>query len=288
MAGKTMVERLRASPWVSLRLECVSAGARWVWQELVNAMSDPAAPEALSMGSDIGFLALVSRIARVTETEAETHVTELLARDLLVQVGDTVSLPPVQMVQTRRAVAARINGLRGGRPRKDGTPRQQPSLMLAIDGGALKNPTETQADGSVSLNSTKIQSSNSNESGTVDGWIAVAEAACEAAGLDPAKGFHQHGIVKNWMQAGATREVILAVVGKPQAKPVWSLNWFDRAVRQAIDSARAADSGPKVPPHLAPLWKQFEKDREEWRIGIRGGALPKWPEYVAKFDTAAA
>lgn len=278
MAKSCLCERLLGDEYVRLRLESVSLAGRWVWMMVIRAIATSDEPGVLQLGYGVGLVSWVSRIARASETEVETQLETLIAHGLLVRAGDTVALPASLAAQSRRAATARINGLKGGRPRKDAAPRAQTALALPIAGGLAEKPTETER-GAPSTSSTKIDSSTT---GDVDGWVSLASEACDAAGLDPNSGMHTFGIVKSWMQLGATREVILSTIDKlvaSKASPgrITTLRYFDQAIRREAASKPAA---PKL-----TIAQELERDayREalaHWQSNGYRGQQPALPDFL--------
>lgn len=291
MARKCVCDNLMATEFVQVRLRLVPAAARWVWLMLAKAMAVSDEPGVLQFGSGVGLFALVSAIASVSETEAETEVQNLIGVGLLTRSEDgRIALPMPQKATSRRADAARINGLRGGRPKKADIERAQASLVLPLPGSADEKPNGNPTRAAlVSPTTTSTSSSVSSSSETETDWVPVARDACEAAGFDETSGLHTYGIVRDWMAAGATRDMILELIKRRTTPKVRSLRYFDQAIREAIrmEAVRPA------PVAAQPQWerdarRRWNDDVDAWQAYGRNGEMPNLQAYLAKGREEAA
>lgn len=291
MSRKCVCEQLLGSEFVQVRMKLVPAAARWVWLMLAKAMAVSDEPGVLRFGSGVGLFALVSAIASVSETEAETELGNLIAVGLLTRTADDmIALPAPQRAVSKRADAARINGLRGGRPRKAEAERAQSSLPLPLPGGAEEKPAGNQTvAASVSSTTTSTTNSVSSSSETETEWVPIARDACEAAGFNDASGLHTYGIVKDWVAAGATRALILEVIAAKTGPHVRSLRYFNAAIREAIQVAKVRPTEPAA----QPAWERAARSDwneavDRWQAYGHKGAMPQLAEYLARGRDAAA
>lgn len=230
-----------------VRLLGLPLAARALWLLLVRRMQGMGL-SVLTFGSDIPNPAEIARVVAVSETELETHLVPLLARGLLVRREDGALSCPLLEARDKRAETARINGLRGGRPRKDWSAPGQRHMALPIAGGRAAADAETQAKpngGAVGLPA-KLSSGLLEEKAEASKPRAVTPeevqrvgfAAAEAAGLDPAKGTWTLGVVRQWLELGADEALILGVIAAVMARPnppaPRGLGYFGDAVRAAV------------------------------------------------------
>ena len=154
-------------------------------------------------------------------TELETDLETLFGRALLLQPAGGGIAMPVELALSARAKAARINGLKGGRPRKDGQPPGQRSMLMPIAGGASEKPnvtepvtqaethlagaTTTTADSGSDL--TESESSGSS-SGAASPWVSLACELAGLAGLKRSVTAFELTLVKGWLEAGASAETL--------------------------------------------------------------------------------
>lgn len=294
MSRKCLCDQLLGSDFVQIRLRLVPASARWVWLMLAKAMAVSDEPGVLRFGSGVGLFGLVSAIASVSETEAETELENLVRVGLLVRSGEgEIAMPAPQQARSRRAEAARANGLRGGRPKRDGSDRGQAALPLAIPGGLSEKPRGNPAEPclvSPTTTTASTVSSSSSESGA--DWVSVAREACDMAGFDEGTGLHTYAIVKDWLAVGATADLIFDVIRRKGGRHVRSLKYFDAAVREAIQSGRTT-SASADPNADKPQWeREARRDWNEaiaaWQAYGRNGAPPDLQAFIERARPAAA
>jgi hypothetical protein len=227
--------------------------ARALWLVLTRRMQEMGL-SVLMFGSEIPNPAGIALMVSVSETELETQMAPLLARGLLVRREDGALESPLLAGRVKRAETARINGLKGGRPRKDGTPAGQRHMLLPNAGGLSAGSAETQAKpgagdvGSVAkLSSLPEEKAQEAKPGAVTHELVqrVGHAAAEAAGLDPARQAFHFGPVRQWLEAGADAALVLRVVGEVMARPnrpvPKGLGYFSAAVLAAIQARPAAE-----------------------------------------------
>lgn len=224
------------------RLAALPLAVRALWLVLVRRMQ-ALGEVALVFGSVVPDAREVSLLVSINETELETHLQPLLARGLLVRrEADGALACPLLEGRRSRSDAARINGLKGGRPRKDGSPPRQRTMVLPIVGGAAQVAAEKPEEPSVSpakLSSSFQEKAEAKPSLTPELVRRVGEAAAEAAGLDPARGAWTFGPVRSWLEAGADEALILRVVrqvmGRPNPPQPQGLGYFGKAVLAELE-----------------------------------------------------
>lgn len=229
------------------RLLALPLAVRGLWLALVLRMRRMGL-SVLMLGSAVPNLRQIAMLVPMPETELETQLAALLEHGMLVRREDGTLESPLLAARQKRAETARINGLKGGRPRKDGSPPAQRSLMMPIQGGLGEADAKTQgepsAEGSVSPAKLAKPAEEKAKQAVPDDWARVAQAAADAAGLDPARGTWTLGVVREWMAQGASEALILGVIGgvMGRARPpvVQQLGYFTKAIVEAIAAEGAA------------------------------------------------
>lgn len=223
------------------RLVCLPLAVRALWLVLVRRMQEMG-QSALVLGSHIPEPSEVALLVRVSVTELETHLEPLLARGLLVRRADGALECPLLAARQSRAETARINGLKGGRPRKDGSAARQREMLMAVPGGAgaeTQKPSAAQVGSVAKLSSSSEEKAEAKPSLTPELVRRIGEAAAEAAGLDPARGAWTFGPVRSWLEAGADEALILRVVrqvmGRPNPPQPQGLGYFGKAVLAELE-----------------------------------------------------
>jgi hypothetical protein len=284
MARSSLIARLLASPQIDMKLRQVSAGARFTWLKVMQAMSESDVPDRLLLGPRTRLLPWLAGWAALTETEAETHLDELCEVGLLTREGpDGLGGPGSGWRGTgtspRRAEAARINGLKGGRPRKSPLAAGQPSMLLPIPGGAEASAEERRSCSPGFVGSVAIARASSSEKeaklSSPDGVTRAdvehaGQLAQEAAGLSGT----DYRAVWGWLKAGATAAVIVRVVEarmRAGAQPN-HLGYFTKAVHEAIaagahkpaSEAQAAANAEPADPLERAATARYITDVQEW------------------------
>lgn len=230
-----------------VRLRTLPMAAQMLWLRLMRlAATTPGFDGVLRFGSEFGFLVSVSLAVSCAETEVETALGALQRRGLVERTedGEGLRLPDAEAAATR-SEAARINGLRGGRPRKgEGAEayraRRQGTLMLPIAGGAGETQ-ETQIEpipesSRAAAKPIAIEAKQAEARETPE-WVSLGLELCTLAKLDPARGHHTVLPVKGWIDAGASPDMLRQLIRERAARPGYSaksLNWFHQAVCEAI------------------------------------------------------
>jgi hypothetical protein len=246
-------ERLLARLDADVRLRTLPAAAQMLWVKLMRAAL--ASPEVglLRVGTEARFAMLVSIAVAVWETDVETHLPTLRNRGL-VETDETAGLLrlPDAAAEAARTTAARINGLRGGRPRKGETAeealrRRQGAFLMP-----LPKPTEPNAESSRA----RLSDSDSEEQSELSvsppreetepaDVAALGQELAGMAGLDAVRSAFVFQDVRAWLALGATPELLRRVVGevagkaRAQGKVIGSMRYFAAAVRDAVEAAQA-------------------------------------------------
>jgi hypothetical protein len=257
MAKSCPCERLLARLDADVRLRTLPAAAQMLWVKLMRAAL--ASPEVgvLRVGTEARFAMLVSIAVSVWETDVETHLETLRNRGL-VDTDETAGLLrlPDAAAEAARTTAARINGLRGGRPRKGETAeealrRRQGAFLMP-----LPKPTEPNAESSRARLSDSESDSGFEEQTDLSAsrpraetepaeLAALGHELAEMAGLDAVRGAFVFQDVRAWLAQGATPELLRRVVGEVAAKAraqgrvIGSMRYFATPVRDAIAAAKA-------------------------------------------------
>jgi len=265
------------------RLACLPLAVRALWLVLVRRMQRLGG-SVLAFGSEIPNLREIAMMVATDETELQTQIEQLLARGLLVRRDDGALASPLLAAREKRAETARINGLKGGRPRRGERPAGQGALLMPLPGGAAAGGEITQpkptprAVGSPAKLAEALSFEKEAQAGSAHAREAEARRigalAVERAGLVGVPDAWVFGPVRNWLDAGATEAAILGVIDAAMARDVKpqprGLGYFDAAVRDTI--ATAAVQAPS---------SEFAEDAESyiarcgaWERAGRPGAPP--------------
>jgi hypothetical protein len=249
------------------------------------ATTTPGFDGVLRFGSEFGFLISVSLAVSCAETELEPALGALERRGLVERTSDGEGLRiPDAEPAAARSEAARINGLRGGRPRRGETPeaareRRQGNLMLPMAGGAGETQeTETEPNGESSRTAAKPIAIEAKQAAVreAEEWVSLGREIADAIGLDPARGHHSALPVKGWMEAGASAELIRRVVQARVASAkerIRSIGYFRDAVMEAMQRESA--------PEPAPV-SGYEQACREWQRNGAQGAPPSLAAWRAQ------
>jgi len=238
------------------RLAALPLAVRALWLVLVRRMQ-ALGGAALVFNGHVPEPREVAMLVPMAETDLETQLAPLLARGLLVRREDGALACPMLEAQAaaraRRAETARINGLKGGRPRKDGQPPAQRTMPLPIPGGRAGGPAETQekpTDAAMGFPA-KPELSLAEEKAKPSLAARAEEAhrigllAAEAAQVDPVRGGWTTGVVGQWLDAGADEALILGAIREVMARPnppreLRGLGYFTRCILERVAERRAA------------------------------------------------
>ena len=272
------------------RLACLPLAVRALWLVLVRRMQQ-LGQSVLVFGSDIPNPAEIAMMVPMAETELETHLGPLLARGLLVRRDDGALESPLLAARMKRAETARINGLKGGRPRKDGSQPAQRTMLLPVAGGQAPPAAGTQAkpDMAPALSPAKLSSASFQEAEaaassaraavTAEDVRQVGAKAAAAAGLDEARGQWTYQPVRQWLEAGADEALILAtiaaVMDRPHRPQPRGLGYFGEAVRDALALRAAAPPSAVATTEWAEDAESYLVRYEAWEARGRPGEAPQ-------------
>lgn len=259
---------------------------RMLWLDIARVLQK-AGISVLRFGIEVlkpkSLLRLLNRPETETETDLETKITKLCERGFLRLESDgAISCPLLAAAQTRAEIN-RANGLRGGRPRKDGQPPGQRTMLLPLQGGVKveTEKTETQtkpAETDAHTSSKTINNSNDSKVSDAE-YHDTGRAVLDAIGIDPARSFLHYGHVMSWLQAGASKELIVEVITRIMARPgasaerVKSLKFFDAAIRDELTKQ------PKAKPEWEREWERANRLYELTGRGER----PRVEDYKRRF-----
>lgn len=305
MARKS-IEKAILDMATDIRVLALSWDACGIWFRIMCLIREIGTDGSVTFG--FGRAPSLADVARIrfgmSETELKTHlethcVTQLLAWDDATQ---TLSYGPDQQ-PSRRTLANRANGAKGGRPpknriteRTDPTQRHLPPM--AIKGG--KSVTECKTHAPIakakadndSYHKAKLADPSAAEIDAV--YNRIGPKAFDAAGFDPARSLQNWSAARQWaadgLRKGLTADEIERVVvaevtriaerQRSKSKPAPHLGYFGKAVCLAIASGVV----PEAPKTFAQ--QAAERDWEEaMRNWVRDGGKGPQPviaDYLAK------
>ncbi len=276
MASRCTCDRIEALleglPW----FKALPGGARWLCFKLVKLMATSAYDGAIPYSD----AARVSMLVSMEVTETETYLETLLETGLLTRDAAGRLLCPAMEGVSARARAARENGRKGGRPRKEPalTPQNDPRQVVAklpISGGLTK-PSETQrwetpSAGVPPRTTTTVSEVRSSSSGLSPEACALGREAMEVAGLVGRR--IDWRPASEWLAKGHTHAHVIAAIRSRVAKPgyeasrVNSLRYFNDVLGEAAP--------PPVPRDSTPWLDAFEA----WELGGKIGPAPRLEDF---------
>jgi hypothetical protein len=281
------------------RLKIVGRETAMVWLELTRFIyrfgEDLVLRVDIRSGSPIGSFAELAFALRIDETQLATHLETLFERRLLVKAPcGGVGMPP-ELGLSARQKSARLNGSKGGRPRKDGP----------LPSGVSRKPEETQTrtERAIATTTTTTDSLDSFESDSVSGSDAAPSAGvslgnelASLAGHRKSPTARDQALVDGWLDAGATREMLLevfrAVLAREKCPRLPALSYFDGAVRDVLASTRVARPAPVEAVSATPETSLGDVALRKRLVGVstmrgRHGSAPLAPTWNAFKATAA-
>ncbi|GBR18657.1 hypothetical protein [Asaia spathodeae] len=325
--SKSSIER-RALAMVAsdLRLFTLAAEAVVVWVRLISAILEYGADGILHAGKDgAPDLAALARFRfHVTETQLETYM-ETYAKTRLITYDAASGLVglPETLQPTRRAIASRLNGKKGGRPPKNVNPtpqhdpRQRTAMMPISGGKTVSCETQHKTQGSYARDKLSLACNISSEDKAKLGaqvsdaqidtaYQRIGPMAFEAAGFDPARDMGNYRIVRQWvadalhggLSIEGTERLILGVVEtvaerqRSKGASISHLGYFGKAIGTAI----ANRDVPEAPLNEAEIEadRAWKRDMDAWRervaSGIAGAVnepIPNRADYLERARLAA-
>lgn len=219
---------------------------------------------------------LVSWPETESETELETKIAELCERGLLAREEDgAVSCPMLAQASTRSEIN-RINGSKGGRPRKNAVPGQIPLPPMVIKGGADVKTEKTESESKPAETGSLINNINNNS--IIDSALIMetGNKVLEAAGIDPVRWMGSFSEIGNWLRWGAAPELICETVREVMARSkktsdgIYALSYFSAAIKQAI-----AQQPAKTPDDE----KAYNRAYEDWQLLGSIGPAPRIADF---------
>lgn len=260
----------------------------------------------------------------MSETQLETHMqTYAVSRLITYDAASGLVGLPETLQPTRRAVASRVNGKKGGRPPKNTNPSpqrdpRQRTAMMPISGGK-KVSQETQGKTQASYTRDKLSLADNisledkaklgvqvSDEQIDAAFKRIGPKAFEAAGFDPVRNLGNFHIVRQWsadaLRAGLSvdeaERLILGVVEsvserqRSKGASISHLGYFGKAIGTAIgnrDVPEALMSEYEIEADRA--WK---RDMDAWRERVVSGAagavnapIPNRAEYLDRAREAA-
>ncbi|WP_010514079.1 hypothetical protein [Komagataeibacter oboediens] len=313
MARVTTEQKMLQMATHNIRLRALGHAAIGIWVQLISYIIEYGTDGVLVPGN--GAAPTLEEIAtvglRMDVTELVTHLetyaeTQLITHDCTV---GTIGLPGTLM-PSRKALAARENGKKGGRPPKHHNPKPQddPRQRTAIMGiaGGKDMSTETQRethDPKLSLevnNNLKAKPAAQD----VDAVFRVlGRKAWERAGFDPARDRGNWGQVRQWvadalaegLSAAETERLVMNVVATladRQAErklPITHMGYFNKAIAKAIAER-------DIPALVCTTEAEFAADaayqeaHRQWVLDAASGSdapQPRREDFIARARVAA-
>jgi hypothetical protein len=259
------------------------AAAQLLWVRLITAMQRSHI-SVLRFGSDIMNQKNIAMFIQIDETEIETHMETLLASGLLVRDADGAIECPMLTAAVTRSEINRINGKKGGRPRKNAEPPGQTNMLYTIKGGAMKNEiTETETEqqtktAQIPLSTTYLSNKEVSKVSVSEAeWQAVGKEVLAMINYDPARSFIHAGPVRGWIMDGASREMILDVVSTIMSRPkppnITKLTYFNQAIAERIAAQ---------PPKKSTADRAYDEAVAVWEITGRTGRRPERQDFAGR------
>ncbi|MGO2958655.1 MAG: hypothetical protein ACTIDN_06410 [Acetobacter sp.] len=310
MARKSVEKQILAMA-TDIRLQALGHTAMGVWFQLMAFICEMGFEGSVTFG--VGRIPALSDVAaigfRMSVDELKTHIktqceTQLLAWD---DASETLSFGPEQQ-PSRRTLANRANGAKGGRPPKlriteRTDPAQKHLPPMAIQGGKTMETQKTHAPIAKLANKTNTnlalakQAEPSKEA--IDALFNVlGPKAFEAAGFDPARDMGNWSAVRQWVADGLAKgltaeeieRLVLSVVAdvadrqRASGKPASHLGYFKKAVQAAIASGAIPAPVLTVADQIAE--RECENAIKDWARNGCNGPAPKVSDFVKKAAAA--
>lgn len=291
MARLSATERLLQRAVSDPSFRVLPAYVRLLWLELVAyGAASPERGRIRFLGS---VIASVSRLLSLAETEVETGLENLCELRLLELDPDGRSIWLAGAREgSARAEAARINGLKGGRPRKVKPPVPGQTEMLHVLPGSLAKTQETEAETqtgetaplTTSSESKTLTSPVSPSPARETDWVSLGQECADVAKMDPVRGGFDFRPVQGWLTMGATPELIREVISE-RAKTlrpgqVFTLKFFDKSIREAVEAGRVARK--PIPVDGVSDLSPYGQALQAWIKGGMRGPAPRREDFLAR------
>jgi hypothetical protein len=243
------------------QVRALPLATRAVLVEVMHYLAQSTTPGAIRFLSPV--MGSVSAWLSISETEAETHLESLVRLGFVALDEDGLGLhSPSMKAAADRANVNRINGLKGGRPRKYAVPGQR-EMLHAIPGGKTEI-TETEKP-PVSAPSSSLEIASKEEAVAREGWVDLGQEIAAGIGLDPAKGFVNCRPAQEWLAMGLSPAQIRAVAAEVagRGKTITGLAYFTPAMREAAAASKPEPVevvAPHVTAYLAAM-QAWQRDR---------------------------
>ncbi len=259
------------------RVVTMPAAAQLLWIRVVTAMQNSNI-SVLRFGNDIMNQTGIALFVAIAETEIETHLKTLIERNLLARDADGAIECPMLVQAVSRSEINRINGSKGGRPRKDGSIPGQSNLMLEIKGGKMESEkteieTKPLSESGAAENTTYLSSNKESKVSIDKRWLEIVPKAMEAMGFDEAKWRGDRGIIRQWVADGADEAMILDIIRTKKNPNVTTFNYFTKAIADRLAAK------PKAVPQWEREWTMANK---VWEV-TRKGPRPSQEEFKQRF-----
>lgn len=291
----------------NLTLQALGAVMVQVWAQLVMHLITNTTDGVLN----VSFPGTLSALARtrlfcdenLIETYLKTYAeTQLITWDAK---AGLIGLP-ADLQPSRRAIASRENGKKGGRPRK--TPKsgvvadqRQGNIVLPISGGkdvARENLDQTPLTGTRDKLSLASKSSSEDKLKLDAMFKRIGQKAFEAAGFDHAKDVPNWGVVRVWIASAHAKglteaqgeRLILSVVKdvadrqRGKGNPATHMGYFSKAIEAAIASGIIPEAPKSANERKAE--RDFEAALQDYRqrmaYGETGLRRPVLSDFVGQ------
>lgn len=282
---EAMTQAMRTDP----RFMELGLATRGLFLLLVDLIGRHGDGQRLPLCAAFGSARRIALWFGVSETELETEARALSGAGLLIMETDAWSLPDsVGGYSFRRAAQARINGNQGGRPRKapgpaaDRRQRHMP-LVRTIEGGLdMDRKTEAARVPTTSSTGNTVRTEVASTARETD-FVGLGAQVAEIIGLDPARGAHSFGQVRNWLDMGASPDMILDVayqVAHRKSRPrVIQFGYLTHAIRDAIEADRQVNPSPAPAEVVNAGDERFLAAMREWSDNGRLGIPPRRADF---------
>ncbi|WP_459676149.1 hypothetical protein [Acidisoma sp. 7E03] len=262
-----------------------------VFIRLVRLMAQLGDASVLRLGFVFGSWKEVAFGLRISETELETHLETLAQRGIIERDETSLTLPDWLGLRDRRAEAARENGKKGGRPRKNAADPRQANILYPLAGGVPGAPgsetqeteTETQAE-TLSRGRPLSPEDSSSEEREEAAVLALLRELAEAGALHQREAGNREA-ARRWLERGATavglREAFMASLRRAKPPRLAPISYFDRLSEDLLarpTAAPATASRPAEQPEDPATAELRRENNAMWRRFVdleqRNGPCP--------------